>query len=182
MLNNRWFVIGLAGVAMFLIATRVVVPLLKQVDNERAIIADSDEFDVDVESGIAGSGIDSRDQGEQFENAQYAISAVDVAALHWQERPARDPFSKTVNRQPLIEVKTTEASAPTALARAAVVRWPSVSAVVDSRQHQFAVVDGVIRKPGDRFGGFELRAIERQTVSLAHLASRNTRKIEVTIQ
>lgn len=182
MLNNRWFVIGLAGVAMFLIATRVVAPLLKQVDNARVIIADSDELGVDVESGIAGSGIDRRDQGEQFENAQYAISAIDVAALYWQELPTRDPFSKTEIRQPLIEVKTTEASVVTTLASAAVERWPSVSAVVDSRQHQFAVVDGVIRKPGDRFGGFELRAIERHTVSFAHLASRNTRKIEVTIQ
>ncbi|MEL6366825.1 MAG: hypothetical protein AAFR91_02920 [Pseudomonadota bacterium] len=181
MLNNRWFVFGLAGLAVLLIGMNVLRPLLDAREDDWVPPDDPSYYDVDIENDLTGTGIDTPLQGAQFDSAQLAISSINVAALHWDERPARDPYvpSATVSEAALNAVQAAVKSAPRVMTPTS-VRWPTVSAVVDSRRHQYAVVDGEIRKPGDRFGGFELVGIEQQSVRLAHAATRSARQVKVS--
>ena len=177
MLNNRWFVLVLAAAAVLLVGLRVVKPILDNADEEIVIPDDPDYYAVDIDSDLTGTGIDTALQGAQFDSAQRAIRSIDVDALHWDERPARDPYA------PAARVAATDRNALDAVVARAIpvsaIRWPTVSAVVDSRQHQFAVIDGVIRRPGDQFNGFRLAAIETRTARIQHAASRQVKQVKV---
>ena len=176
MLNNRWLVVALAGIAVLMVLSNVVRPLLEAREEARLVRGTPD---VDVENELTGTGIDTTEQGAQFDSAQGAISSIEVAALHWDERPQRDPFRPVavVSDAALDAVAAVVANTPTAGRK---IRWPDVSAVVDSRQQQYAIIGGEIRRPGDRFTDFQLVNIEKQTVELAHAPSRSVRRVKVT--
>ncbi|MEL7311133.1 MAG: hypothetical protein AAFN07_06460 [Pseudomonadota bacterium] len=178
MLNNRWFVFGLVGVAVLMVLSNVVRPLLEARKDHRAVV---DTLEVDVENALTGTGIETPAQGEQFDSAQRAIQKIDSRALHWDERPYRDPFFPVaVVPETALDSITSVVSAP-AVGKDR-IRWPVVSAVVDSRRHQYAIVDGEIRRPGDRFAGFLLNGIDKHTVELTHASSRSVRRVKVTTQ
>lgn len=179
MLDNRWFSLGLAAIALLLVAVRVVKPMLGGDELDVFVPDDPDYYALDIDSELTGTGIDTPLQGAQFDSAQRAIQSIDVATLKWDARPSRDPFSPgpRVSEATLNAVQAVVAqNRPVA---ASGVRWPAVSAVVDSRKHQYAVVDGAIRRIGDRFNGFRITDIGERGVHLVHGASRQSRHLKV---
>ncbi|MEO0614827.1 MAG: hypothetical protein AAFY69_01695 [Pseudomonadota bacterium] len=180
MLNNRWFVIALSVAALAMVGLRVVKPLLA--DREAPFIPDDpDYYALDIDSELTGTGIDTPLQGLQFDSAQRDIRSIDVASLQWQERPGRDPYSPAPRvTEAVLDAVRADVSKPVMTPSA--IRWPAVTAVVDSRKHQYAVVDGVIRKPGERFGGFRLAEVGERGVHVVHAASQQSRHLKVDAQ
>lgn len=179
MLDNRWFSLGLAALALLMVVTRVVKPLLAGDEVDTFVPDDPDYYALDIDSELTGTGIDTPLQGAQFDSAQRAIQSIDVDRLKWDARPVRDPFSPgpRVSEAALDAVQAVVAQNDTATPGA--IRWPSVSAVVDSRKHQYAVVDGVIRRIGEDFNGFRVADIGRRSVQIVHGASRQSRHLRV---
>lgn len=179
MLDNRWFSLGLAAIAVLMVITRIVKPLLAGDEAVAFVSDDPDYYALDIDSELTGTGIDTPLQGAQFDSAQRAIQSIEVDTLQWDVRPSRDPFSPgpRVSEAALDAVQAVVArSTPVAMSS---VRWPSVSAVVDSRKHQYAVVDGAIRRIGDSFDGFRITDIGQRGVHLVHGASRQSRHLTV---
>lgn len=179
MLDNRWFSLGLAAIAVLMVVTRIVKPLMAGDAPDAVAPDDPDYYALDIDNALSGSGIDTPLQGAQFDSAQRAIQSIDVATLKWDVRPSRDPFSPGpgVSEAALDAVQAVVAQNPPVVAGA--IRWPAVSAVVDSRKHKYAVVDGVIRRIGDNFNGFRIADIGQRGVHLVHGASRQSRHLRV---
>ena len=170
MLNNRWVVLALVGLAL-LSVSRQLLPLFSEGDRRRlpAPVV-SDEVERAAEA----------DPVQRIDSAQRDVRRVDVGSLRWDRRPDRDPFT------PAPAVDTAVLEQLLALAQsdtpAAVVRprWPEVRAIVASATHRYAVIGEEIREPGERFDGFRLMAVATDHVRLQHLASGLTTELKVT--
>ncbi|MEM8982951.1 MAG: hypothetical protein AAGC71_07995 [Pseudomonadota bacterium] len=172
LLNNRWVVAVLALLAAAFVYMRIVAPL---VGAQSPAVADDGEYSmenpVELTGNTAGSGA---------RIAPADMKPVSTDGLRWNEAPERDPFAPKVVIQTadLTAVQDKISAEPvSAVTRRQSV--PAVTAIVKAADLQYAVIDGEIRRHGDRIGLWLVRRIERDAVVLASLLDQSTRTVRV---
>lgn len=187
MLNNKWFVVALAAVAVWILYKNVVVTLIEEFADEPVIAVDVNTDDPDaflVETTDTGSGIETAAQGFKFSSAQRDLKRINVAAIAWNIDPARDPFvpKSTLADSAIARVQSEVSKAsdvPTPVRIRASQSWPEIDAVVSSATHQYAVIDGEIRRVGDRFDRYQLVAVRIDGVRLIDLYNLKSQEVMV---
>ena len=180
--SKPWVVAALAIVALAVVYLRVVGPLLDDTEDVPVIAEDYDDIDEVIDSS-EDTGIETVEQGLQFATAQYDLQRVSVDALHWNEAPSRDPFAPeaTIDTTDVVNVQEKiDVAAPVTTRKPPVAaRLPTVSALVTGSDVQYAVIDGAIRKPGDRVGSWQLIAIEKGAVVFIDRVRNTTRRVRI---
>ncbi|MEL6869514.1 MAG: hypothetical protein AAFO81_06915 [Pseudomonadota bacterium] len=183
MFNNKWVTIGLVAVAALFVYKRVVLTVVDEFRDSPVIVDADAETDLYlVETDDTGSGIETAAQGFKFSSAQRDLKRIDVAAISWNVSPARDPFAPqaTLDTDAIQSVQAEIASATKArVTRSAYRVWPDVSAIVSSANHQYAVINGEIRRVGERFGHYRLQAVNAGSVSLVDLIDNRSQEVMV---
>ncbi|MEM7284004.1 MAG: hypothetical protein AAF438_20545 [Pseudomonadota bacterium] len=149
LLNNPWFVAGLALVAILFASRNLVF----------GIFADDDQ-PFDDEDSDAWEELDDATAGEQLIGIEH-LSSVDVESVVWLYTPARDPFSPYQTFSP--------DSLPTSQDFSVVADQgirPRLSALVVGERSSFAVLDGKIVRSGEFHGGYWIQQIHRNGVEL----------------
>lgn len=179
-LSNRWAVAALVVCAIAVLYLRVIVPVLQFTSVEiEAPILDEDDIDSVLEENAAGFR-DNADQKLQFVSAQYDLKQIAVKDLRWNESPRRDPFAPHAELE-RDQIKAVHDKVTPGMNGSGVrsVGLPIVSAILNSRKEQLAVIDGQILQIGEHINGFELRAIARSHVSLLQLSSNRSHLVAV---
>ncbi len=180
MLNNKWFIGVLALLAGYFIFQRIMPLIFDGDDGFDAPIVLEDEDYYDEGDLLSSTGIETAEQGLQFDSAQHDLKRIDVADLFWNEAPSRDPFVPfgRLRKVDAEAVKNKVAGGSTTIAPRDSWR-PLVSAIVNSSQHQYAVIDGEIRRVGDRFNGHRLVAVAQNSVRLTNLGNNESQEVMV---
>ncbi|MEM1263551.1 MAG: hypothetical protein AAGH76_14205 [Pseudomonadota bacterium] len=171
LLNNRWAVAGLAIAAAVFVYIRMVAPML----GAPTIASNDDDGFFMEESDTTG---DSAIDGARIAPAD--MKPVSTAGLRWNDAPERDPFAPKVviETADLTAVQDKIGAEPVSSATRP-TKTPLVTAIVKAADLQYAVIDGEIRRHGDRIGPWQVRRIERDAVVLASLLDQSTRTVRV---
>ena len=180
MLNNKWIIGGLALFAL-VFAYKRLVPLVLEGNSgfdAPVVFDDADYYD---EADIASeTGIDTAEQGLLFDSAQHDLKRFKVSDLFWNETPGRDPFVPYATLAPAVAEQVQRKIVAAGNTAKSSATWrPTVSAIVNSETHQYAVIDGEIRRVGESFNGHQLVAVARQSVTLTNLQNKQSQDVMV---
>jgi len=180
--KNNALVIALALIALVTVYLRIVSPLLGNDRPETPILAE--DLDEGIDDGMDGydDTINGAMNELEFASAQYDIGHFRTTDLHWNEQPARDPFT------PLVQIDANDVDAvlqkvqaqPEEQRRTVNQRLPVVSAIVSAERYRYAVVDGEILTVGDQVGNYKVEQINRRSVGLKTNGNKQLINVMVT--
>ncbi len=181
LLNNKWVILGLAIVALAIIYNRVVKPLQQYTEE-----TPDEQYSTDIDSILSdddGVQRDTVEQELQLVTAQFDLKRIDTGSIRWNESPDRDPFSPRARLQneEIQAIQSKAEASPVAVEGAFKRRLTrhNLSAIVNSSQKSFAVIDGKIVQGGDRVGGYQINEIFDKKVGLIHLETGRAVQLKV---
>ncbi len=179
-MRNNGVVAVLAVAAVAVVYLRVVQPLMQDdVVFEDAPPILGEEFDT-IADPAAPYGDTSL--GLEIVSAQYDVGHFSATDLHWNEQPARDPFTpRVVIDADDVDAVQDKVKATVSGKRAAPTKLtlPTVSAVVRSESYRYAIVNGEILSIGDRIANFQVEKMGRASVTFRLLSSNRTFNVVV---
>jgi hypothetical protein len=173
LMKNKWVIIGLAAIAIYIVVQNIVIPLLPK----KKIVGEV----------IDMPGMENTSQTTSLAN--HAIKATDIKSLFWIDIPQRNPFSSKLkvktneirvlreNHQAIVSQEQKTTADTEIVAKIPVIQSqpaPKLSGLIAGKQSKLAIVNQRILAEGDIVDGYEVIQIMPNQVVIKDTKSSNS--------